>query len=422
MRLAALGSRRDVDAAPIPCHRAGHLHVRVREEQHGLGDAGAAQERVHVPVGRERRLPAQVPLAPAAVLFQCSLHPPVAQHRVADPQLERVVAGVQLRDREAHLLPHVRGGVGRIHGHEPQRAGRLLPGLGQRRHHRVPDPEADARPAVGERQVVDLVVAGLAVPLQRVPPVGHGRESIQPFAVQGSAVRHVRVALDPRKVAPAGSISPARGPGSAAPSPAPRPGRSTKPSSFRASVCFSAAPICGDSGTPAWRRSSPVISSPTPRARSRYACRRSATTLRLAREHDRHHQHLERLSLEQLVQLRRRRRRVAGQALGDHRPERHGRGHHVLVAAADLQAVEPFVCLVAGQPRAQAGEPHERPARLGERSLHRLLGRLDQAGGGVCVDVRVKCAVETQLGHALERRAHVPFRQQVEQLVAQPRR
>jgi hypothetical protein len=98
--------------------------------------------------------------------------------------------------------------------------------------------------------------------------------------------------------------------------------------------------------------------------------------LRHPGEHDRHNQHLERLILEQRVNLRQRWLLVSGKLRGDRRRLRHGGGHRVAIVPGELEPVEPLAHVAFGHLRAQAGQSHERRARLGERPLHLPVRRL----------------------------------------------
>ena len=138
---------------------------------------------------------------------------------------------VERVDREASPCAPTARRRGRVHRHQPQRAGRLSPVPRQRRDHRVADPQPHAAAAVGEREVVDLVVARPAVPAQRV----ERRRVIPPPVPRGAAPRRARA---PRRRA------------------SPR------------SAAASARPTAGPSGTPASTRSRPAISSRTWRSSS----------------------------------------------------------------------------------------------------------------------------------------------------------
>ena len=139
-------------------------HIGVGQDQDCLGRSQARQHRMDGLVGPRRLGPAQIPgyvLKPAA-------HTAVAERRLPDPQLERFGSRRELVAAEADLAAERRRGARPgIHGQKPQRAGRRVPAR-RRRQHRVPDPEPDARARVGEREVVDLVVARVAGPAQCV--------------------------------------------------------------------------------------------------------------------------------------------------------------------------------------------------------------------------------------------------------------
>ena len=151
VRLAAPRAR-DVDPPAADLDRARRPR---RPGAAGRGPSWRSWRRA-APGGRDRR--------PAARGCQRRSHAQRRPSRSSEPVMPRSVStesptrsskgsasAVSSRGREADLLSDVATGVGGVHRHEPQRAGRLLPGLRQRRDHRVADPEA--RPGPGSVRV-----------------------------------------------------------------------------------------------------------------------------------------------------------------------------------------------------------------------------------------------------------------------------
>ncbi|MFI5038612.1 MAG: Arc family DNA-binding protein [Solirubrobacterales bacterium] len=162
MRLPS-GRRRQLQALARDRHRSVNREICVRQHEHGLGDAEARQCRMDMLVGSLRRRPRQVP----GDVLELPVHALVGQQRVADPQLERITRRAHPVDRKRRLASD-RGVVVWVHRREPQRARRRLADVLQRREHRVPNPDAYTCARVGGGEVVDLVVAGLPLPPQRV--------------------------------------------------------------------------------------------------------------------------------------------------------------------------------------------------------------------------------------------------------------
>ena len=190
------------------------------------------------PAGVQRRSQATSSNAPG--------HAAVGQHRVVDraARTDRPRRCIAV-DRQRRLARE-RGGRRRADpspGTTARRSARS-PVAGERREHRVADPDADPASRVGQRQVVDLVVARLPSHRSAFGVVQH---------------RAAGYPAGPRRAA--------------APPRAPARGRHARRRAWPASAARRPRPIAGPSRTPAASRSSPSISSRTWRSRSSHSPR-----------------------------------------------------------------------------------------------------------------------------------------------------